>query len=418
MDKTPGELLTDAMYNSIRKAHKEHARGQIKIGLVAFGGYGDFLRLMTFARAVRKRHGAKSAYITLITRYMSPTYTLGNDPKEAVEGHDTLTELLYAMGGQQKYQFNHLVQIPLHGGMTWERAVDALMHSFDMLWEVRYTAGLHVRNWDKFGGNALVADNFLKRFSCYHSGFPYKNNDLDNLPHSQWELLKHSSGLDVDERDLQIKIAGPDATGAYQVGGRKWRPIIELPPPGMRYVVWHNGAGGKALAKCLPMARVVDSVNVLRNAGYEIVQVGSKAKEDPIPGAHDRRGTAVLDTLLLLRGACGHFDIEGGVAYMGQAVRQDRPPPSSVVFFGPTPVKLFGFERSYKCSRFDCPPCWWSKPKWDRKCMRGYESCLNFPQNKREMAEATERWLDSPAAISSLPPSTTPLPPIQDTRGS
>ncbi|HUU33726.1 MAG TPA: hypothetical protein VMW48_06655, partial [Vicinamibacterales bacterium] len=282
---------------------------------------------------------------------------------------------------------NLLIQLP---PTHWDHVRQALLGVGDLTWEVQYTAGLFSREPVRFRDELLVADQRLKPFLNHFTGFPYANNALNTVPVNQFELLRRSSGLDVGEADLAIRVERADDK-TWLFGGRPWEPVVEYDDP-RPYVVWHNGAGGKSTTKCLPHEVAEAGVQACRDRGLVCVQVGRRDKEKPLAGCADMRGTRVLDTLLLLRGAAHHFDIEGGVVYMGHAVRSASP--RSTVFFGPTPTGLFGFTTNRNVSAGRCPPCWWSTPTWDRKCPRGYDRCLNLPADGAAISTEVNDALD------------------------
>ena len=363
----------------IKEIHREWAGDRLKIGLFAFGGHGDLMRLMTFAAAVRKRYPRERAHITLICKYINPTYHEPSDRTAAVEGWAVNDEIIRMVALQPEFAIDHVVQLHL---VRWEHAVRALRPRFDHFWEVQYVAGLTTtwRNrkrpspWSAFQAKC---NRQLKPWRGIFDGFAHSNPKLNGVGMTQFETLAASSGLDVREDDLRIEVER-HGDGTWRFGGRAWEPIVKLPE--QPYVVWHNGAGGRAAMKCLPLALANEGVRVCRKAGLTAVQVGRRDKDILIDGVADYRGCSICDTAALLSGSVGHFDIEGGIVYLSHALGVPR-----CVFFGPTPTSLFGFKDSLNCSREVCEPCWWSVPDWDRKCKLGQRFCLNMPQTLGEM---------------------------------
>lgn len=377
-----------AARTKITRIHREWAKGRLRIGLFAFGGHGDFMRLLTFTAAVRKRYPRKKAHLTLICKYISPTYADADEPAIGKDGWAANDELIRMIGLQPEFDIDHVLQLHL---VRWEHAVKALRPKFDHFWEVQYVAGL-TTTWQKrrksspWSAFQRTCDRCMKPWRSIFDGFAHSNPLLNDLGMTQFETLASSSGLDVREDDLRIEVRHNDNGDEWILGGRSWKPIAPMPP--QPYVVVHNGAGGQARMKLLPPALAEHLVGLCKHAGLGVIQVGRKDKDCPIKGALDYRGTSILDTAVLLRGALGHFDVEGGIVYLSHALRTPR-----AVWFGPTPTGLFGFKDSLNISRVRCEPCWWSTETWDRKCKLGHDWCLNMPQTRAEMREDVEQAL-------------------------
>ena len=378
------QLLKEAQ-RSIGREHKRSADGRLRIGLFAFGGHGDFMRLMTFAAAVRKQFPKKLAHLTVITKYVQPTYDDPQQPGLGKPGWDVNEELLHMIGCQPHMLIDYcLLLIQVH----WAHAVKMLRRRFDHFWEVQYTARLsvHPRLGGRWNGFLGSCERACAPWREVFDGFPESNPRLSGLGQSQFETLAASSGLAVTEDDLRLDVQSKGR--AVLLGGRSWEPVVEAPTE--PYITWHNGAGGRATVKCLPEGLVAESVAAARVKGLHVVQVGRRDKETLVDGCIDMLGTSILDTAVLLNGAVCHFDVEGGIRYLSHALGVP-----SVTFFGPTPPSLFGFrDGGINYTREECEPCWWSKRHWDRRCMRGHPHCKNMPQDAKEIRRLTATAID------------------------
>lgn len=357
---------------------KEGRPPELTIGILKMGGHGDFLQQLVFARAVRRKWGARRALLVLFSRALSPTMAEVQGQKYA--DHVNIALLDAAIGPMQ---LDNVLHMPLTVS-NWRRLVHSLCNSVDCLWDVQYVAKAYWRDLDKHAREQLESDKYLALYSRYYSGFPLLSNpELHWLRMTQWELLADSTGLDVREDDLRLE--APDLGD----------DMSDLKP----YVTLHNGAGGKAMLKCLPPA-CMDSISVwLKGQGITPVQLGIKddSREPPITGATDYRGVPVAISLALLKNASLHVDIEGGLVYMAKGVGCPR-----CVFFGPTSPHVFKFHDNvtdaYRCRKDSlgepaCQPCWWWKDTWDRRCPKGLPWCHNLP-HKEEAVESVKKALE------------------------
>jgi ADP-heptose:LPS heptosyltransferase len=99
-----------------------------------------------------------------------------------------------------------------------------------------------------------------------------------------------------------------------------------------------------------------------------IVQLGGK-DDKAIPGV-DVSMVGQLDfsdSLKYLKGAVVHVDGDSGIVH---ARRLFNKP--SVVIFGPTNPKYFGYPENVNLEPGFCGDCWWKKPDWMRKCVLDY----------------------------------------------
>jgi hypothetical protein len=125
-------------------------------------------------------------------------------------------------------------------------------------------------------------------------------------------------------------------------------------------------AGDNGLStKTVPMETIDSTTATLNNLGYLTVQLGM-AHEPLIKGVCiDLRGKlTVRESAAVLKIAVCFLGVEGGLVHMAKAVGTP-----SVVCFGPTPARFFGYEENINISREGCTPCWWTTREWMTKCI-------------------------------------------------
>ena len=327
--------MIDAIKDEIRRHRRRFGR-KLHVGCFKLGGHGDFMQLVAFARAARRRWPKPQATLTLVSK-LAPNAV----SDELLRGCDFA---------------DSCIQVP---PMDWRMLVQELAPAFDVFYDVQYVAGSYFRKLGRFAADQLAATARLARYAYYYSRFPWSNAELAETRQSQWDMLARSSGLDVGPDDLFIQPEAPPSGAG---------------PPEEPYVTLHNAAGGLARLKCAPMG-VFGAVAVrLRRMGIVPVQLGL-GREPRIDGAMDRRGLSANATASLIAGARLHVGVEGFLVYVARAVGT-----RSVVFFGPTPAVTFGFGGNVNVSLGRCRPCWWSSAGWERRCRKGHPFCRNLPE--------------------------------------
>jgi len=225
-----------------------------------------------------------------------------------------------------------------------------------------------------------------------YSGFPMSNwklNDRDE-PFSWWELARMTTELDVRPEDLPVPLEcaplpddaemryfspHPDSASRLEAGVTNWeRADVHMP----RYVVIHNGAGGRTQTKCAPIELFNGIVSRLAADGVRCVQVGT-ANEPLVKNAIDRRGLRLPLTARLMKESLGLVAVEGFLQYIAAGLRIP-----AAIFFGPTPYSLFAMPSNLNMLTGKCPQgrCFWLHNRWGERCVaQGPEGgpCLNLP---------------------------------------
>jgi len=104
-----------------------------------------------------------------------------------------------------------------------------------------------------------------------------------------------------------------------------------------------------------------------RHPDKKIVQLGSPKTGSDIAGVDlNLRGKISLrEALAILKYAALHVDTEGGLVHMARGMHT-----RSLVLFGPTNEKFFGYRRNKNLVP-PCNNCWWLTNDWMSDCLRG-----------------------------------------------
>lgn len=133
-----------------------------------------------------------------------------------------------------------------------------------------------------------------------------------------------------------------------------------------------------------------------------IVQLGSEKSGEVIPGVDvNLRGkTTLAEAMIVLKHAKLHVDTEGGLVHIAHAVGT-----RSVVLFGPTNIKFFGYPENRNLL-MACGDCWWLTNDWMLNCVRGLEvpECMESHQPGAVAAVILEELARmQPVQLSAVP---------------
>ena len=107
-----------------------------------------------------------------------------------------------------------------------------------------------------------------------------------------------------------------------------------------------------------------------------IVQVGGKIGTD-YNGVdlQLRNKIKISESFDIIKGALIHIDIESGLVHLATCFEVP-----SIVFFGPTSLRWFGYDENLNVSSMQCGNCWWSTDLWMKVCPLGYKNlvCRKF----------------------------------------
>jgi len=131
-----------------------------------------------------------------------------------------------------------------------------------------------------------------------------------------------------------------------------------------------------------------------------VVQIGAKTSV-PVGGVDVNLvgRTSLAEAAGVIRRALLHVDNEGGLVHVAASLGV-----RSVVLFGPTSIRYFGYPENANLSSGFCGDCWWSTERWMECCPRGYgvPRCMEELDPARVLeavADGIER-ARRPAAVS------------------
>ena len=366
----------DLAVQAVERIKARHPEVDLWIGHGKFGGHGDTAVAIAHARAAR-RWAAETF----------PGANVGHMVLAKTTGSQTDIDLFR---GSSEFLVGY-VCIPDPG---WHDAVLALRPCFEVYHDVQYVVGTYLLAGGKLGplgtSLAIEAEQRLRPFSRFYSGFPLSNNELGAMwPVTQWELMSRTGLFDVSPADLWVPVAEPTVGfGEWNVPttSRSWRWAHQFADRLDRCVVIHAGAGGHGSLKVPSLDVFAACAAAAWGRGYTPIQVGIEG-EAVVPGCVDGRGLSLPETAWLVGRATLLVCAEGFLAYVARVVST-----RSLTFFGPTPTGMFGFfeERAedgtlvfpghVNHSEGKCSACWWlTGGGWDGKCPKANRTCANFP---------------------------------------
>jgi hypothetical protein len=99
-----------------------------------------------------------------------------------------------------------------------------------------------------------------------------------------------------------------------------------------------------------------------------VIQIGAKTSIS-IPGVDENlvSATSLAQAAAILKRAIFHVDNEGGLVHVAASLGT-----RSIVLFGPTSVKYFGYASNVNLSSDICGDCWWATDHWMDRCPKGH----------------------------------------------
>lgn len=181
-----------------------------------------------------------------------------------------------------------------------------------------------------------------------------------------WEYYAYKLGLELIGDDLRIPLR-PLKKSTW-IGYYKTK--YKLPD---NYITIHTGTDqGLGKMKTLEFDKVQAIAAGLKKAGYNVVQI-IKDKDEKIDGVLHVDPHNLIDLMYILNRSYLHLDNEGGLVHLAHAVGS-----ISLVWFGATSPKLYGYKDNINLYLHECPSCWWAKSDWSRVCMEGESICKNL----------------------------------------
>lgn len=359
------DLTLDKVAEVVDLVKARHANVERWAAVAKFGGHGDTMVLIAYARALR--------------RWLDATFpgeSWGILALAKVTGSDVDSQV---WAGTKDW-LTAFVCVP---NPRWSKAVERLRPGFDLFFDVQYVVGTYANRVMMRNAPWVVAEagQNVHPYEHIYAGFPASNHDIGKKYRvSQWAIMSASGLFEVTPADLHV---ATEPAGAFFEEG-------EL----LGCVAIHVGQGGAGTLKTPHRLVMEAAAAAARTMGRQAVQLGTR-EEAMIPGAVDARGLTLADTARVIRDADFVVDGEGFLQYVARAVGTQ-----AVIFFGPTPRFLFGLEEErdeegklvfpghVNWSRGACDPCWWWCPAWGNRCrerarcdsrLRPDGQCLNLP---------------------------------------
>jgi ADP-heptose:LPS heptosyltransferase/2-polyprenyl-3-methyl-5-hydroxy-6-metoxy-1,4-benzoquinol methylase len=303
---------------------------KLRIALVRIGGLGDSIILSALAKAVRRKYS--EAEITC--------YIRDDSARQLLQDNSDIDRII--LTGNKPLQYIMEQEVTQKG--------------YDIIYDNRYITKLIFKDIASHQEEIKKNDSLLSGYDTEWKEFPLHNNLLaKKLGVDEFTAMKETSLTDVSRDDLYIKLVDEDFNMMALLDGDK-------------YVTIHNGADFARQTKCWPTSGWNEVVKVLKSRGYKVIQLG-KQLEEPIKGAIYMAGkTTIRQTAAFISKAQFHIDTEGGLVHLAHAVRT-----RSIVLFGPTPVKFFGYPDNVNVETpSDCKDCWWVDDMWWRECPKKF----------------------------------------------
>lgn len=114
---------------------------------------------------------------------------------------------------------------------------------------------------------------------------------------------------------------------------------------------------------------------------FPIVRLGSEPRR-AIRGIDENLCGKIpfLKSMEYLKTAVIHIDGDSGLVHARAILKKP-----SIVLFGPTNVKYFGYSQNINMAPRFCGDCWWQKSTWMEKCVKEYSSARCMESITAEM---------------------------------
>jgi hypothetical protein len=217
-------------------------------------------------------------------------------------------------------------------------------------------------------------------------------------------FIADGNGAALESIQERKRIQQPDIYGWFGIGEEYCYPLFidenedsYLEALGLRkrgYITFHRGCDvryAKRSVKLWPLPYYARLIRDIKHAypTYKLVQIG--VSHDICPDMEGVNmnlvGRTTLDQVKVLLKHCRlHIDGESAMVHLRHALKGG----SSVVLFGPTSAKFFGYSENSNLKGPGCPRwCEWVTDDWETKCARGYEAppCMESIRPEKVLRE-------------------------------
>lgn len=266
-------------------------------------------------------------------------------------------------------------------------------------------AGCHVLMYDYYDEDRLrkLAPDFIpvlqkglemqKIFKVFADNTPHLDGYLADITvafgSARIPNMGLSTGLTVGQDDrvpLQLKPEG-------------FAVLDKLGLSGKKYITIHDGINTNTdtssgyPTRCWPETNWRDFAHLFKQRFPEILIVqlgGSKSRVFDFADVSLVGKTSVADLPYILEKSALHVDGESGMVQLANLTTATR----SVVAFGPTPVKYFGYARNINVVSEKCTDCMCIVKDWMTHC------ALDYPLNANCLAAVSARTMFEKAAAA------------------
>ena len=262
--------------------------------------------------------------------------------------------------GQQRISHTHSIKMPLRKKydlvaditrMVWFPQMNSrkIRHMSEQLWTF-------IKSCNEFRQGNLVSFSHEGQ----RIGIDYADIRGSRRP-SQMDI---SDVLQLEKREFPLQCEEPEDVVCARFG-------ISSP-----FITLHRESGdaGSSSMKLWPEENYRALVEALRHRYAEamLIFLGSE-KDCEMPGCLDLRGrTSFPELKALMKGASLHIGGEGLLPHLRHFLHGGP----SVVLFGPTSSRHYGYPENINIQGKECPEgCEWITQTWQSKCTKGYDYC-------------------------------------------
>lgn len=295
----------------------------VRIGVLKLGGIGDMCDLCVLIDGIRRKHPGAS--ISAIVN----------------------------CGAMRKILSHYADAVMVDTKRDWHTITRSEGWKYDLFYDMRphrcvVLAGNMYTKLLRFTEHYPLS--YIRRWYHYNSWY---TNKLQKLGKTVIELNAESADIIAD----------------YDMS----RYPVELIPDAQEWITINTGAMGseRGLKQTKQWdykkwQRVVDK---LLHSGETVVQVG-KRWEKKLRHCHHIWNANLGTIARYLASSKLHLGVENGIVRLRRLVT-DKP---SVVLFGPTHPKMYGFSNNVNIFKNICYPCLWYTGNWMWKCAMGWDN--------------------------------------------
>jgi ADP-heptose:LPS heptosyltransferase len=302
-----------------------------------FGGLGDFIQITPVAKALKAKYPEYPVVVA---------FKGGYEFKSVLEDHPYIDAMIDCQANDLSFS-------------EVEKSLEGLVEN---IFDVRYVS----RAYGSLKNSQFADDNYL-----YYEFFLSSICRIDDFNMHVCDVMLHSLGLE-QYADCNDVLVTPD----------------EVPEkiPGDYVVVCNSVGSFQGQLKEWTNEEWDELIKWLNSIGIIPVQLGTKSDKLLHSSVMDLRGATTLRQAAgYLKLSRGYIGVEGGLFHLSKAVGTP-----AVVIFSSTFSNVFAYPDTYVVTKNICRPCLESGTWSEAKCIRGYKSCLNFPDWKAVSVEVSK----------------------------